>query len=86
MLPVSVFYPLITFYLRKTTVFSSVSDESFMNTRMLLTLPILFLWIYCMILWSKKDKVVARFFLLFFLNGFYTPFYFNRVLKNGWLD
>jgi len=86
MIPVSIFYPLITFYLRKIAVFSYISDEFFMNIRIILTLPIFVLWIYSMIIWSKKDKVIHRFFLLFFLNGLYTPFYFSRILKNDWLD
>jgi len=60
-------------------------DETFIQIRMVLTIPILILWIYNLIVWSKKDKSIGRFLLLFFLNGLYNPFYFRRILKNNWL-
>jgi len=59
-------------------------DETFLLIRMILTVPILVLWINNLIIWSKKDKSIMRFFLLFFLNGIYSPFYFRKILKNNW--
>lgn len=62
-----------------------VLSESFLNMRMLVNIPIIILWIFNMVFWSKHDKNIGRFFLLFFLNAFYNPFYYRRVLKNKWI-
>jgi ABC-type protease/lipase transport system fused ATPase/permease subunit len=59
-------------------------DETFVNIKMIFTIPIFILWVYDMIIWSKHDKHVGRFFLIFFLLGIYGPFYFRRIVKNGW--
>jgi len=59
-------------------------NTTFLNIRMFLTIPIIILWVYDMVIWSKHDKHVGRFFLIFFLLGFYSPFYFRRIVKNGW--
>lgn len=65
-------------------ILNYVSTDSFTQIRMILTIPVFVLWVNNLILWSKKDKSVGRFFLLFFLNGLYNPFYFRRILKNEW--
>ena len=59
-------------------------DKNFLNIRFILTVPLIILWVYDMIIWSKHDKHVGRFFLIFFLLGFYSPFYFRRIVKSGW--
>lgn len=59
-------------------------DETFINIRMILTIPIFVLWVNNLIIWSKHDKHIGRFFLLFFLIGIYSPFYFRKILKNKW--
>ncbi len=59
-------------------------DETFINIRMILTVPIFVLWINNIIIWSKHDKHIGRFFLLFFLIGVYSPFYFRKILRNKW--
>jgi len=46
---------------------------------------LLILWIKCIIVWSKKDKNVLRFFLLFFLHGLYMLYYYPKIIKNNWL-
>ncbi len=43
------------------------------------------LWIKCLIVWSKKDKGIGRFLLLFFLHGLYTLFYYPRAIKQNWI-
>ena len=59
-------------------------NETFINIRMLLTVPIFVLWVNNIIIWSRHDKHVGRFFLLFFLIGVYSPFYFSKILRNKW--
>jgi len=59
-------------------------NQTFLNVRMILSLPIFAFWINNLIIWGKHDKHIGRFFLLFFLIGIYTPFYFRRVLRNSW--
>jgi hypothetical protein len=59
-------------------------DPSFLNIRMAFAIPIVILWINNLIVWSKKDKNIGRFFVLFFLMGIYSPFYFKKILKNNW--
>lgn len=41
----------------------------------------LFFWIYCIILWRKYDRELGSIIALIFLNGFYMPFYFIRIIK-----
>ena len=56
-----------------------------LSIRMIL-LPFLFiLWIKCIIVWSKKDRNIGRFFLLFFLHGFYIMYYYPKIKENKWL-
>lgn len=59
-------------------------DNTFMNIRLVLTIPILILWVHNLIVWSRKDKNVGVFFLLFFFSAIYNPFYYNRIIKKGW--
>ncbi len=59
-------------------------DSTFMSIRMILTIPVFILWINNIVVWSKKDKNVGVFFLLFFFNAIYNPFYYRRIVKNGW--
>lgn len=59
-------------------------DETFIQIRMVLTIPIIVLWINNLIVWSKNDKGIGRFLLLFFLNGLYNPFYYRKIQKNNW--
>ena len=61
------------------------SNEIVSTIRMIFTIPIIILWINNMIIWSRRDKHIGRFFLLFFLNGIYNVFYFRKVLKNSWI-
>ena len=60
-------------------------DPTFLNIRLIIGVPILVLWVFDMIKWSKHDKHVGRFFLIFFLIGIYAPFYFRKIVKNNWL-
>jgi len=59
-------------------------NKTFLSFRFILTIPILVLWINNLIIWSKFDKHIGRFLLLFFLIGVYSPFYFRKILKNNW--
>ena len=42
--------------------------------------------IWNIVIWSKRDKKVGRFFALFFLPGVYTIYYYWIVVKNNWID
>ena len=59
-------------------------NETFMNIRMLLAIPVFVLWINNLVVWPKHVKNIGRFLLLFFLIGIYSPFYFQKILKNNW--
>lgn len=58
-------------------------NESFINIRSILTIPVFILWINTLVMWSRNDKHVGRFLLLFFFIGIYTPFYFKKTIKKG---
>jgi len=60
-------------------------NPTFLTIRMILTIPILILWITNLRIWSREDKGIKTFLLLFFLNALYNPFYFRRALKNNWI-
>jgi hypothetical protein len=59
-------------------------DETFLLIRLVLTIPILVLWIDNLFILSKNDKSIMRFLLLFFLNELYNPLYFKKILRNNW--
>ena len=52
--------------------------------RSVLSFMVLFLWVYCIYVWSKFDKKAIRLVLLIFLSAFYIIFYYPRVMKNKW--
>ena len=62
-----------------------LSDSELFNYRMLLNIPILFLWIFNLVVWSTHDKKTKRLILIILLNGFYNPFYYRFALKNNWV-
>ncbi len=51
--------------------------------RMLFSIPVFYLWFNCLVIWSKYDKRIGQFFLLFFLIGTYSPFYFKKHIRTG---
>ena len=55
------------------------------NYRMLLNIPILALWIYNIVVWSKNDKTTLRLILIIFLNGLYNPIYYRMAVRKKWL-
>lgn len=59
--------------------------ENILFIRILLAVPTLVLWIYCMKIWSKHDKKVTRFFLIFFFPGVYQLFYYVQSENKGWV-
>ena len=60
--------------------------QTFMFWRITLTYFGLAFLIWNIVIWSKRDKKVSRFFALFFLPGLYALFYYRIVLKNKWLE
>ena len=43
-------------------------------------------WVYLLVLWSKHDKHIGRFFALFFLIGWYSIYYSHWLLRNRFLE
>jgi len=67
---------------------NSISEETnmlFGNIRLTLASVFMGFWIYLMGVWSKHDKKVVRFFLLFFFSALYTWFYFLFAKERGWI-
>ncbi len=64
---------------------SYILSENFSNIKTVLSLLVLTFWIYNLVIWSKHDKKIGRFLMLFFLIGIYTPFYYLIALKNKWI-
>ena len=62
-----------------------INGDTFIYLRFLLSIPMVILWVWCLLIWSKHDKKISRFLLLFFLMGFYPIFYYHKVIKNNWL-
>ena len=58
------------------------NSEQIANFRLLANIPILIFWIKLIVHWSKGEKKVWEFLLLFFLIGWYTVFYYrNHFIK-----
>lgn len=53
--------------------------------RLYVTLFVLGFLIWNIVIWSKHDRKVSRFLALLFLPGFYTLFYYFKVLNNKWI-
>jgi hypothetical protein len=60
--------------------------SSLLTWRMNSAYFVIVFWIWNMIIWSKRDKKIIRFFALFFLPGLFTLYYFFLVIKNKWLE
>jgi len=61
-------------------------DSGFAIMRMIIAYPTIILWVYTLKIWSKYDKHVGRFMLLFFFIGLYSPFYYLKARKAKWID
>jgi hypothetical protein len=60
--------------------------ETLLTWRMNATYFVFIFWIWCIVIWSKNDKRIARFFPLFFLPGLFTFYYYFLVIKSKWLE
>ncbi len=67
------------------SVESFIHSSIFNSIRTIISLIVLVFWIYNLVLWSKHDKKIGNFFLLFFLIGIYTPFYYLKAVRNKWV-
>lgn len=66
--------------------FKFFTSDAFLYIRGALAVPILILWVNALIAWYRFEKNnIGQFLLLFFFNGFYPPFYYLRMKKNGWI-
>jgi len=80
---------LLMVFLQTFLAFNGLTRDKFeiLNFwRMNVTYFVLIFWIWNIIIWSKRDKKIGRFFALFFLPGLYTLFYYRHVLRNNWVD
>jgi hypothetical protein len=74
---------LIAFFgpLEQTAVW--FNSPTILNVRLLLNIPILIFWILMLRHWSKGDKKLTDFLLLFFLIGLYTVFYYRKEFRTS---
>lgn len=76
---------LITVLIGNDSIYSFLTSEKGVSLRMYINIPILILWIYNIIVWSKKDKNIVQFILILLLNALYNPFYYRKAVKNKWV-
>lgn len=81
---VIILFVILSAVLNLEVLIDFFTSELFLDIRMIMVIPVFILWINNLVIWSKYDKSLGRFFMLFFLNGFYNPFYYRMVLKNKW--
>ena len=65
---ISMLIVILSIIFKLDTILEFSFSERIINIRMILTIPVFILWIKNIILWSKFDKNVKRFFLLFWVN------------------
>lgn len=73
----------VLFHLQNVESF--IYSPIFNSIKTIISLIVLIFWIYNLILWSKHDKKIGNFLLLFFLIGIYTPFYYLKAVRNNWI-
>lgn len=66
-------------------LYTFFQSEQGVNLRMFINIPIIILWIFNFIMWSKHDKNILQFVLILLLNALYNPFYFRKAVKNKWV-
>lgn len=77
---------LLPFFSHNVKFIDFYYNSTFISSlRLFGAIPVLVLWLMCIRIWSEKDKKASRFFLLFFLIGFFTIFYFRKALKEKWI-
>lgn len=79
------FFIIIISFLDLKELSCIIKSDTFISIRFLLSIPMVVIWIWSLIIWSKFDKKIIHFFLLFFLMGFYPIIYYQRIKKNNWL-
>ncbi len=80
-----VLFTTVATVINPTFFMEITGSELYISLRHLFSIPMVVLWVWCLVLWSKYDKKISRFFLLFFLMGFYPVLYYHRVKKNNWI-
>ncbi len=60
-------------------------QESFYLIRTILTIPIIFVWIKTIRIWVKYDKRIPQLLLILFLTGIYSPVYYLKAVRKGWI-
>jgi predicted nucleic acid-binding Zn ribbon protein len=60
-------------------------DETAQIIRLIISIPLFALWIYCLTIWSKHDKSIKHLMLLFFLMSLYVPVFYYKAIKNSWV-
>ncbi len=87
---VNLLFCLALVYVLVATLFGSdlytfLQSEQGVNLRMFINIPIIILWIFNVIMWSKHDKNILQLVLILLLNALYNPFYFRKAVKNKWV-
>jgi len=76
---------LIIFLLGNDSIYLFLMSEKGISLRLYANIPLLILWVYNFILWSKNDKKIGQFFMLLIFNSFYNPFYYRKAVKRNWV-
>ena len=64
----------------------NITNTVFVVVTTVCCLAFMILWVKCLIVNYEYDKKKWRIILLVFLNIVYTPFYYVRAVRRGWLD
>ena len=79
------FYIILAAICNSNDILRYFASDSFSNFRIIISLPVFVLWVFTLIAWSKFDKNIGRFLLLFFFIGLYSPFYYLKMVRNNWI-
>lgn len=82
---VTIILALISLYFNSELMKQLFFSPIFILIRVVFMLLLFVLWIKCIMVWSRRDKKISIFFLLFFLHGFYILYYYRKIINNNWL-
>ena len=83
---VLIYFPSIFYKMVDPSFNSALFPPDLIFVQLLTVVPIIVFWIYCIVIWNRKDKYFPRLLLIIFLQSIYVSFYGFKIKKNNWLD
>lgn len=78
-----IYYPCVFYKLIDPSFNSTLFPHEIIFVQLLTVVPIIIFWIYCIVIWNRKDKYFPRLLLIIFLQSIYISYNDFKIKKNN---